>query len=176
MEGGTTSSTSASRDDALTVASISDTSVARGPMCREANESEESTVMMKVRRKTGAGTEGCGDVGRTRATGGAAAGTPGREFAAHACVPGAAPPRRACFSERGPLAGERTILRVVEQRVSFRRAGQPDGNHPGAVRIAVHLLGRILERGIDLDDLSRHRGEELGDGLDRLDRPECLPQ
>src|SRR5881628_2082815 len=84
------------------------------------------------------------------------------------------PMAKACATSRGHLY-EVFVLRGVEERAGFTGAGQLDDDHPVAVRILVHCLGLVLERGVDLDDFTGDRRVQLRDGLDRFDGPEGLP-
>src|SRR3989338_3172703 len=70
------------------------------------------------------------------------------------------------------------VLGVVcsgQQLIQLAGVLQAELDHPAlAVGILVHQAGVALEGLVDLDDLTRHRAEQLGHRLDRLDGPEHL--
>ena len=70
---------------------------------------------------------------------------------------------------------ERLVRRRVEQSVQLLGVAERHLDHPAlVVGIFVDVFGRVRERRVDLDDLAGDRREQVGDGLDRFDRPEDL--
>ena len=71
------------------------------------------------------------------------------------------------------LRDQRLVGDRVEEAVHLRRVGQADAEHPARpVRVGVDHLGRRRQRAVRLDDLAADRGEQVADGLHRLDDAE----
>ncbi len=62
----------------------------------------------------------------------------------------------------------------VKECARLARIGQLQCDHPVAVRVGVDDLWFLLQRGIDLNDLTRHRREEIRHRLHGFDAAEGL--
>src|SRR5437667_12663846 len=82
--------------------------------------------------------------------------------------------RAANVSRSNTSRHQSRVLTGVQERGSLARIGELQENHPARVRILVDGLRLVLEGGVDLEHLARHRGVELRHRLDRLDRAERL--
>src|ERR1044072_2232859 len=68
------------------------------------------------------------------------------------------------------LFEKRLVGGHVEEPVGLGRIAEPDLDEPPlAVRVVVDLLRLIEDDLVHLDDLTRERGDEIGDGLHRFD-------